>query len=217
MTKLTLNDLSAQDSTTFEIGSSGKLNNTQWNLALYRSKVDNELISIVSDFAVNGSTSNYSSGSIHQGMEFELVQQISDDLFTHGDTLSTKLVYNYSDFYFDGGKYDNNQIAGIPKHVAQWQLSYQIGGFYIAPSIKWQMDDTPIDHANNQFQDAYTLLSVQMAYQVNQHLKVYFDGQNLSDENYQTSYVIRGFSAEQQPSFLPGFGTTYSLGMNYMF
>ena len=217
MTKLTLNDLSAQDSTTFEIGSSGKLNNTQWNLALYRSKVDNELISIVSDFAVNGSTSNYSSGSIHQGMEFELVQQISDDLFTHCDTLSTKLVYNYSDFYFDGGKYDNNQIAGIPKHVAQWQLSYQRGGFYIAPSIKWQMDDTPIDHANNQFQDAYTLLSVQMAYQVNQHLKVYFDGQNLSDENYQTSYVIRGFSAEQQPSFLPGFGTTYSLGMNYMF
>jgi len=56
-----------------------------------------------------------------------------------------------------------------------------------------------------------------MAYQVNKQLKVYFDGQNLTDEVYQTSYVIRGFSAPQQPSFLPGFGPSYSVGINYIF
>ncbi|MGL1956045.1 MAG: TonB-dependent receptor [Colwellia sp.] len=212
-----LNDLTAQDSTTIEIGSTGTVNQTQWDFALYRSEVDNELISIVSDFAVNGSTSNYEDGTIHQGLELAIVQGISDDLFGKGDNLSTKLVYNYSDFYFDGGKYDGNQIAGIPEHMAQWELRYQIGEFYIAPSIKWQIDDTPIDHANNQFQDSYTLVSLQMAYQVNKNLKVYFDGQNLTNEIYQTSYVIRGFSAETQPSFLPGFGPSYSLGINYTF
>jgi iron complex outermembrane receptor protein len=217
MAKITINDLNAQDSTTLEVGSSGSINQTQWNLALYRSNVDDELISIVSDFAVNGQTSNYSDSTIHQGLELEIIQGISDDLFAKGDSLSTKLVYNYSDFYFDGGKYDGKQIAGIPEHMAQWELRYQSGGFYIAPSVKWQIDDTPIDHANNQFQDSYTLLSIQMAYQVNKQLKVYFDGQNLTDETYQTSYVIRGFSAEQQPSFLPGFGTTFSLGVNYTF
>lgn len=217
MAKITLNDLNAQNSTTLEIGSSGSINQTQWNLALYRSDVDDELISIVSDFAVNGQTSNYSDSTIHQGIELEIIQGISNDLFAKGDSLSTKLVYNYSDFYFDDGKYDGKQIAGIPEHMAQWELRYQSGGFYIAPSVKWQIDDTPIDHANNQFQDSYTLLSIQMAYQVNKQLKIYFDGQNLTNETYQTSYVIRGFSAEQQPSFLPGFSTTYSLGLNYTF
>lgn len=217
MAKISLNNLNAQVSTTLEIGSSGTLHETQWNLALYRSDVDDELISIVSDFAVNGKTTNYTDGTVHQGLELDLTQSISDDLFTKGDNLSTKLVYNYSDFYFDGGKYEGNQIAGIPEHMAQWQLRYRSGDFYIAPSIKWQINDTPIDHANNQFQDSYTLLSLQMAYQVNKHVKVYFDGQNLTDETYQTSYVIRGFSAEQQPSFLPGFGATYSLGLNYSF
>lgn len=217
MAKIKLNDLDSQDSTTIEIGSSGSINQTQWDVALYRSNVDDELISIVSDFAVNGQTNNYEEGSIHQGVELEIIQGLSDDLLNSGDSLSTKLVYNYSDFYFDGGKYDGNQIAGIPEHMAQVELRYQNGGFYIAPSIKWQIDDTPIDHSNNQFQDSYTLLSLQVAYQVNKQLKVYFDGQNLTDEIYQTSYVIRGFSAAPQPSFLPGFGATYSVGINYTF
>ncbi len=217
MAQISLNDLDSQDSTTVEIGSVGSINQTQWNVALYRSDVDDELISIVSDFAVNGQTNNYEEGTIHQGLELEIVQGISEDLFSNGDNLSTKLVYNYSDFYFDGGKYDGNQIAGIPEHTAQLALRYQNGGFYIAPSVKWQVDDTPIDHSNNQFQDDYTLWSLQMAYQVNKQLKVYFDGQNLTDEVYQTSYVIRGFSATSQPSFLPGFGASYSVGVNYTF
>lgn len=216
-TKIKINDLNSQSSATLEIGSSGIIDSTQWNVALYRSNVENELISIVSDFAVNGQTSNYQDDTVHQGVELEIIQDISNDLFDQGDSLSTKLVYNYSDFYFDGGKYDGNQIAGIPEHMAQVELRYQNGGFYIAPSIKWQIGDTPIDHSNNQFQDSYALLSLQMAYQVNKKLKVYFDGQNLTDETYQTSYVIRGLSAVQQPSFLPGFGSTISVGVNYIF
>lgn len=212
-----LNDLDSQDATTIEIGTMGSFNDTQWNLAIYRSNIDNELISIVNDFAVNGQTSNYQEGTVHQGIELEIKQGIGTDIFVEGDNLSSKLVYNYSDFYFDGGEYDNNQIAGIPEHMAQFELRYQMGGFYIAPSVKWQIDDTPIDHSNSQFQDSYTLLSLQMAYQVNKQLKIYFDGQNLTDETYQTSYVIRGYSTEAQPSFLPGFGTTASIGINYIF
>lgn len=217
MAAIKLNDLDSQDSTTLEIGTMGSINNTQWNLALYRSNIDNELISIVSDFAVNGQTNNYQDGTVHQGVELEIMQNIGTDIISQGDKLSSKLVYNYSDFYFDGGEYDNKQIAGIPTHMMQLELRYQLDKLYIAPSVQWQIDDTPIDHANNQFQDSYALFSLQIAYQVNKKLKVYFDGQNLTDETYQTSYVIRGFSAEQQPSFLPGFGTTASIGINYIF
>lgn len=218
MAKVSLNDLEAQSSTTIEFGSNGSIGKTQWNIALYRSDIDDELISIVSDFAVNGKTDNYSAGTIHQGVELEWIQGLSESLITSGDNLSSKLVYNYSDFYFSGGEYEGNQIAGVPEQLMQFELRYQTaGGLYIAPSIKWQIDDAAIDHANSQFQDAHVLVGLQMAYQVNNDLRVYLDGQNLTDENYQTSYVIRGYSNPKQPSYLPGFGPSVSLGLNYNF
>lgn len=218
MAKVSLNDLEAQSSNTIEFGSSGSIGQTQWNIALYRSDIDDELISIVSDFAVNGKTDNYDAGTIHQGVELEWIQGLSESLITSGDHLSSKLVYNYSDFYFSGGEYEGNQIAGVPEHLMQFELRYQTaGGLYIAPSVKWQIDDAAIDHANSQFQDAHVLVGLQMAYQVNEDLRVYLDGQNLTDENYQTSYVIRGYSNPKQPSYLPGFGPSVSLGVNYSF
>ncbi len=216
--KISLNDLQAQESTTIEFGSSGQVAQTQWNVALYRSEVDDELISIVNDFAVNGKTDNYHAGTIHQGVELEVIQGFAQDMLAKGDNFDAKLVYNYSDFYFDGGEYDGNQIAGIPKHLAQFELRYQMAnGFYIAPNVKWQIDDTAIDHANSQYQDSYTLVGLQMAYQVNEQIKLYLDGQNLTDEVYQTSYVIRGYSNQAQPSFLPGFGPSVTLGVNMSF
>ncbi len=216
MAAVSLNELDAQESTTLELGTSGFVNKTQWNIALYRSKIKNELISIVSDFAVNGKTDNYREGTIHQGVELEIVQGLSQDLFAKGDSFDSKLVYNCSDFYFAAGEYKGNQIAGVPSHFAQFELRYQnASGLYIAPNVKWQLDDTPIDHANSQYQDDYMLVGLQIAYQVNEHLKVYFEGQNLTDEEYQTSYVIRGYSNVKQPSFLPGFGPSVTLGMSY--
>jgi len=218
MAKVALNDLKQQKSTTLEVGSSGDLENFHWSGALYRSNIDDELISIVSDFAVNGSTSNYHAGTIHQGLELELSGQLTNDMFLSGDNISAKLVYNYSDFYFDGGTYDNKQIAGVPKHLAQLEFQYQTdSGIYIAPSIKWQPSDTPVDHANSQFQDAYHIVSLKFAYQVNDALKVYADMENITDQQYQTSYVIRGYSKATQPTFLPGFGPSYSVGLNYQF
>lgn len=218
MAKVSLNELEAQSSNTLEFGSSGSIGQTQWNIALYRSDIDDELISIVSDFAVNGKTDNYEAGTIHQGVELEWIQGLSESLITSGDNLSSKLVYNYSDFYFSGGEYKGNQIAGVPEHLVQFELRYQTdSGLYIAPSVKWQIDDAAIDHANSQFQDGHVLVGLQMAYQVNKDLRVYLDGQNLTDENYQTSYVIRGYSNPKQPSYLPGFGPSVSLGVNYSF
>jgi len=218
MAKVSFNDLDAQSSNTVEFGMSGSIADTKWNIALYRSDVEDELISIVSDFAVNGKTDNYNAGTIHQGVELEWLQGISEDVIASGDTLSSKLVYNYSDFYFSGGEYEGNQIAGVPEHLLQFELRYQTSaGFYIAPNIKWQIEDAAIDHANSQYQDAFLLVGLQMAYQFNDDLRIYLDGQNLTDEVYQTSYVIRGYSNPKQPSYLPGFGPSVSLGVNYVF
>lgn len=214
--RVKINSLSEQSSTTFELGSQGSASVFQWDISVYRSLIEDEIISVVSDFAVNGETINYADDTVHQGIEAQLNACLGHDLFSTADRLDLKWVHNYNDFYFAGGKYEGNQIAGLPKHSSQFELAYQTAnGFYVAPSIQWQPQDTPIDHANTQFQDAFTLVSLKMAYQVNKSLNIYADIENLTDRVYQSSYVIRGLSKSSQPSFLPGIGRSISIGMNY--
>lgn len=212
--KVLLNNLQEQTSTTVEVGSSGNLDDLSWDVSLYRTNVDDELISIVSDFAVNGKTDNYAAGTIHQGVEVEFKAELAKNMFSRTTDLATKIVYNYSDFYFDGGQYKGNQIAGIPQHVVQAELSFTTHfGLYIAPNILWQPKETAVDHANSQFQDDYLLLGLKLSYQIDQNMRLYLDAQNLTNEKYQTSYVIRGFSKASQPTFLSGFGPSFSVGI----
>ena len=218
MASVSLNNLEEQSATTLEIGTVGKFENIQWDIALYRSDVDDELLSVVSDFAVNGKTENYQAGTIHQGVELELTAKLTNDWINSGTQVATKIVYNYSDFYFDGGQYDGNQIAGVPEHLIQAELSFTSdSGLYIAPNIRWQPDDSAADHANSQFQDDYLLVGIKAAYQMNKDIRFYLDAENLTDEVYQTTYVIRGFSKATQPTFLPGFGPSISAGFQITF
>lgn len=213
---LKINDLQAQTSSTIEFGSQGGNAAFNWDVSLYRSEIEHEIISVVSDFAVNGETTNYQGTTIHQGIELQLKACLSHDLVLAGDKLDAKWVYNHNDFYFEQGKYQGNQIAGLPKHFTQLELAYTTAqGLLIAPSIKWQPDRTAIDHANTQYQDKFLLLALKFAYQVNEDWRVYADIENLTDKIYQSSYVIRGLSQPQQPSFLPGIGRSISVGVQF--
>ncbi|MDP7593322.1 MAG: TonB-dependent receptor, partial [Litorilituus sp.] len=168
MASIKVNDLKVQSSTTIEFGTTGTTEYIDWDLSLYRTDIDDELISIVSDFAVNGSTDNYEAGTIHQGIELELTSTFTKNWLGSGTQIASKLVYNYSDFYFDGGKYKNNQIAGIPEHLVQMEISFTTdNGLYIAPNIRWQPEDAPVDHANTQFQDDHLLVGLKISYQIN--------------------------------------------------
>lgn len=212
---LAILDLKEQTAWTFELGSQGSWQKLAWNTSYYYSKVKDELITLVTDFAVNAETFNYSDNTIHQGVELGLDAELGNNVFRVGDELTAKLVYNYSDFKFDGGIYDGNQIAGIPEHLVYTELAYQIGKLYIAPNIRWQPSDTYVDHSNTQVQDAYVLLGLKAAYQSTKSLRFFADFNNIADKNYQTSYVIQGISAENQPTYLPGSGFSAMAGMEF--
>lgn len=62
-----VNDLKMQTATTWEIGTQQTYQNINWELAYYYSIVEDELISVVGDFAVNGKTINYQGDTSHQG------------------------------------------------------------------------------------------------------------------------------------------------------
>ena len=171
------------------------------------------MITLVTGFAVNAETFNYPDNTIHQGVELGLDAILAEGLIFPNDSITTKLVYNYSDFTFDGGMFDGNQIAGIPEHLGYTELAYHIGDkFTVAPNLRWQPSDTFVDHSNTQVQDDYLLLGLKAAYRPVPSIRIFADLNNLTDNHYQSTYVIRGISAANQPTFLPGSGFSVMAG-----
>jgi len=210
---IAINNLDDQIAWTFEVGAQASWTDLSWQATYYYSKVQDELITLVTGFAVNAETFNYPENTLHQGVEFGLDAVLGQGLLLPNDSITTKLVYNYSDFTFDGGMFDGNQIAGIPEHLGYTELAYHIGDkFTVAPNLRWQPSDTFVDHSNTQTQDDYLLLGLKAAYRPISSIRIFADLNNLTDNHYQSSYVIRGISAVNQPTFLPGSGFSVMAG-----
>lgn len=213
-------DLEEQTGTTYEIGTKGKWKDSSWQASYYYSKIKNELMSQVDISAVNGNTFNYTDKTTHQGIELGFQQLLAKGIFDSSDKISTNIVYNYNNFKFDGGVYDGNQIAGIPKQTIYLELAYNLGDYLlISPNLKIQPDDNYVDHVNSEDlkQDAFTLLGLKLSYQSTPKLSFYADFKNLTDETYNSSFAIRAESSAGMPTFLPGDGFNYSFGMKYTF
>ncbi len=209
-------NLKEQVATTFEVGTKGSWKDTSWQASYYYSKVSDELITQVDAAAVNGSTFNYTDKTTHQGLEFGLNQILTKGIFDSSDVLSSNIVYNYNNFTFDGGEYSGNQIAGVPKQTIYLELAYSLGNsFYIAPNVKIQPDNNYADHSNSVKQDSFTLYGLKLSYKPQANLTIYTNLNNLTDEVYESTYVVRGKSGPNSPTFLPGDGFNYTFGLKY--
>lgn len=211
-----INDLSVQTALTGEIGASLLISGITLNASWYYSLVQDELISVVGDFAVNGKTINYDGDTIHQGLELTLAYTL-DQLLEQSDTLTTKLLYNWSHFYFDDGLYEGNRIAGIPVHLIQGELDYALNNWRITPNFTWQPTSTYTDHMNTDVntQDPYFLLGLKIGYEPQRALELFLDINNVTNTDYQTAYAIRGQGAPELPTFIPGPGINAILGATY--
>lgn len=209
---LMVKPLEMQEATTFEIGTSQRYGVFAWEATYFYSQVENELIAEVQNFAIDGTTVNYDHDTIHQGIELSFSTRTPAGVFAGTDYLTLRGVYNYSDFTFDGGRYDGNRIAGVPVHLISAEVGYQFNDrLGVSLNARWQPQDTHIDHANGGLkQDAYLLLGANLTWKPSPTWELYIDLHNLTDETYQTAYVVRGLSAEDAssglstPSFVPG-------------
>lgn len=208
-------ELDVQRATTFEIGGQGKLSDAlNWELSLYHSRVEDELISTTDSYGVSVGTYNYAGRTRHRGLE----AGVNGTLPFAGANIDYRAAWTYSDFRFVGGEYDGNRIAGIPRHLVSAEALYRIGDLRLGPNVRWMPGDTPIDHVNttDSKQEAYALLGFKVDYQMGDW-RGYIQGDNLTDKRYASSYVIRNRSTSEQPSFLPGNGRSVSTGITYQF
>lgn len=212
-------DLEEQEATTFEVGTKGSWEDTSWQASYYYTKVKNELITVIDDGSIiNGSTSNYTDKTTHQGIEFGFNQILTKGIFDSSDVLSTNIVYNYNDFTFDGGVFAGNQIAGVPKQTIYFELAYNLGDtLFIAPNIKIQPDDNYTDHANTDStkQDSFSLLGLKLSYKPQSNLTLYANLNNLTDKVYESTYIVSDTHVLAKPYVLSGSGFNYTFGIKY--
>lgn len=211
-------ELDVQRATTYEIGGQGRIGTNDWSLSLYHSDVEDELISTSDSLGVKVGTYNYASRTRHRGVEAGLSGLLPTSGAIGGD-LAYRLAWTFSDFRFRGGEFAGNQIAGVPRQLWAAELLYRRGPWSFGPNLRWLPQDTPTDHANtrNNYQDSYALWGLKASYKASEELSVYLQGDNLTDEVYASSYVIRNRADASQPTFLSGNGRSLSVGMDYRF
>lgn len=213
MARTVSRSLRQQRAQTLELGTTGQLPGWDWSVSLYRSQIDDELMSVTHADAVNGETMNYAGVTIHQGIEAGLTGQIE---LGASHQLHWRFTYQYSDFYFRDGLYHGNAIAGIPPHMLQFEAGWQFDDIWsIRPNLRWQPQKAAIDHSNTLYQQGYALLGLTINWQPASQWRLFLQADNLTNRIYQSSYVIRGLSLAHQPAFLPGSGRAVTAGLHY--
>ncbi|MFV0571252.1 MAG: TonB-dependent receptor domain-containing protein [Xanthomarina gelatinilytica] len=218
--------LDEQTATTVELGTRGTYKRVSWDLSLYHSIVKNEILSTTDLFGTSGSTRNSTDQTIHQGAELGFGATLFKNIFSQNkDELNLRGVYNYSNFYFDEGIYEDKQIAGIPKHYINSSLEYtHPNGIFVALNTEWLPEDTPTDHQNTIYQQAYQLFGFRIGYN-RPKWSIFVEGKNMTDEKYASSYLIRDVVTDPPPvltpdnvtTFIPGAGRNIIVGLNYKF
>jgi iron complex outermembrane receptor protein len=216
--------LHPQDAWTLELGTRGERGPFQWDLSIYRSWLRNELLELNDRFGNDIGTTNVPR-TIHQGVELGFECELLDHIFSSktenrtGDHLSLDQTYTFNDFHFDDDPvYGNNRIGGIPIHVYEAQLLYQMPlGFYAGPNVQCNLSRYPVDHANTLFADPYALLGFRVGYRQSKGISVFLDCKNLTNERYASSVdVIADARTQSNPEiFHPGEGRAFYGGMSW--
>lgn len=193
--------LKAMEGTSLEIGTRGThdfnaLNTMKWDLSLYYSWLNNEILSISPQPGLSLSTNV--DNTIHAGVEGLIGGQFAlDDKGTHSIAPMINITYNH--FNFDNNRlYGNNRLAAAPDYFLKGEVLYRhASGFFVGPTFD-AVGKRYADFANTYKVSGYGLLGVRTGWS-NDHYKVFFEARNLLDKNYvsSNSVVERGTAASQ--------------------
>jgi len=202
----------AQRAITFEVGSRGRLfDMAEWDIALYRAHVRNELLALVDPVTSSPLGTVNADKTVHQGVELGLDVELAKMIYL-------RQMYMFNDFKFDGDPtFGNNQLAGIPRHFYKAELTYRHQeGYYIGPNVEWSPEKYYVDHANTVYADSYALLGFKIGKRNRTGFSWFAEARNLTDRKYAaTTGVIDNAKGIDQAQFLPGDGRSFFAGLEY--
>ncbi|MBR1163380.1 TonB-dependent receptor family protein [Bradyrhizobium elkanii] len=207
-----------QTATTFEIGTRMKRPDYAWEVALYRSAIDNELLCLYSAFG-NCNVTN-ANKTVHQGIEAGAGAAIARDIFMGGsapDKIWLNLAYTLNDFRFDNDPvFGNNQLPGAPRHFVRAELLYKHpSGLYAGPNLEWVPQAYFVDSANTLITSAYAIWGLKAGFDNGGPVSGYIEARNIANKAYIASASIIDRANAASPLFEPGTGRAIYAGLRY--
>ncbi|WP_034742541.1 TonB-dependent receptor family protein [Hyphomonas chukchiensis] len=164
-----------QTAWTLEAGTRGRKGIAEWDVSVYRSEIDGELLQYTVNADIPASTFN-GDQTVHQGVEAGLSLQLND-------WLRLRQVYTYSDFRFDDDvQYGDNRLPVVPEHVYRAELRVGTDRLHVAPSVEWVPEGPYADYNNTKQVDGYVLLGATASWSVNDRMDLFLDARNLGGE-----------------------------------
>jgi len=191
---IAITSLKVQEATTYEIGTRGSVPGFVWDLALYRSNLENEFQCLNTGVAGSCTQTNLDK-TIHQGVELGfgaalwsgIVEKIGtrDELWLHA-------AYTLSDFRFDDDPvFHDNELPGAPRHYLRAELLYKHpSGVYFGPNVEWVPEAYYVDSKNTLSTEAYAIWGAKLGFDDGGPVTAYIEGRNLADEAYIASASV---------------------------
>ncbi|WP_045483344.1 TonB-dependent receptor family protein [Pseudomonas sp. StFLB209] len=217
-----LSDVRPQKANTFEVGIRGSHGIFDGSLTLYRSWVQDELLTVVTRQATATQdqltgTSNASS-TIHQGIEAGLNTLLWSG--ANGDTLDLRQAYTLNDFHYrNDSTFGDNELPSLPRQVYQAELAYrQQSGFYASLNLR-AASSYYIDYANSWQAPSYVLWGAKVGYQApSKKWEVFADLRNITDERYATAAnTAYNANGRDSANFYPGDAFSVTTGVAFRF
>lgn len=209
--------LHPQEAVTFEVGTRGANDDFRWDVAVYRSLLENEFqcLSVASSGLC---TQTNLDRSIHQGVELGIGATLWNGIFEAGpdaDRLWLNAAYTFNDFRFDDDPvYGDNQLPGAPRHLLRAELLYKHpSGIYAGPNVEWVPEAYYVDSANTLDTEAYAIWGAKIGFDDGGPVTAYIEGRNLSDETYISSVSIASKADAASALFEPGSGRAIYAGV----
>ncbi|HHH9558900.1 TPA: TonB-dependent receptor family protein [Pseudomonas aeruginosa] len=210
-------DIDAQTATTYEVGTRAQREDLNWDVALYRSELKNEL-QCLTTAPWSPCTVVNADRTVHQGLEAGFGIALLRSLLAQGDSLWFNSAYTYSDFYFDGDeRYGHNDLPGVPPHYIRAEVLYKHpSGIYAGPNTEWVPKAYYADNANQVKVGSYALLNFRVGYDTQEPgWSGYVEGRNLFDKRYIANVAIAGEATDQSALFNPGTGRALYAGVRF--
>ena len=166
-------ELGAQKAWTIEVGTRGAAGPIRWDVSLYRSALNGEMLQYV--FDNNPATFTFNADrTLHQGIEAGLDLQLSS-------WATLKQVYQYSDFRFRGDVlYGDNRLPVVPRHVYRGELRLGTNRASISPAIEWVPQGAWVDYQNSKRVDGYATLGLGAQAELRSGVTLFLDARNLT-------------------------------------
>ena len=208
-----LND--AQRGTTLELGARGTRGGLNWDVALYDTRLRDELLQIDPPGPTGASATVNAPHTRHRGLELGLAG--SHGLGESRGRAEWRAAALWNDFRFDGDPtYGDARLPGLPRAALRAEAGWRTPGGTLLAVHAEGASGYAVDFARSWFARRYAIWGLRASGALGGGLSWFVDGRNLSDRRYAaTTGVVRDAGGTDVPQFLPGDGRAVYAGLDW--